>query len=74
MSTHVLRNKDDSSEAACKAESPLAQQGMSAIEAVSFRHCMVSLGQRPANDIPGGKCTLSYAVCPQINPSKGKVV
>ena len=58
MSTYMLRNKDDSSEEAWKAESFLAQQGVNAIEAVSLRLRMVSLGQRPDNDIPGCKCTL----------------
>lgn len=59
MSTHTLRNKDDTSEEARKAESLLAQQEVNAIEAVSLRHRMVSLGRRPDNDMRGGKCTLS---------------
>lgn len=59
MSTHVLRNKVDSSEEACKAEPLLPQQGVNVIEAILLRHGMVSLGQRPDDDMAGGKCTLS---------------
>lgn len=59
MTTHMLRNKDDSSEEACKAESLLGHQRANAIEAVSLRHLMVPHVQRPDNDMPGGKCALS---------------
>lgn len=55
----MLRNKDDSSKEMCKAESLLAYHGINAIEVLSLSHHMVSLGQRPDDDMPEGKCTLS---------------